>query len=143
MNETEAKPCDWSYFSDLLCCELPSSMRFRLSGDKEWRHRCEMHRRQTFFNGAEIEIMPDSLRKIVNRGDIEQLVADAESKVDDLFADEHDVLTDLLARLRSIAGLDSLEYDAPVLPLTIGRRDECLISVPHSHEFCGKPEAHR
>lgn len=84
--------------------------------------------------------------KIVSAADIEQLVADAESKIDDQGEAPTIVLEDLLFRLRVIAGLDTSSCDSlsgVLRPLVIGRRDECLISVPHSHEFCGKPEAHR
>lgn len=80
-------------------------------------------------------------------GDIEQLVADTESKIDDSGDGQYDaryLVEDLMYRLTALAGLDMTGYPAPapVYTMTIGRNDRCLITTPHTARLCGKPEAH-
>lgn len=81
----------------------------------------------------------DATTRYIPAGDIEQLVADTESK----YVDAIDFY-DLLYRLRVLAGLDTSGYPGgAVTPMAIGRTDRCLIETPHDVFFCGKLEAHR
>lgn len=128
--------CDWITGG---VCDESAVVRYR--GDESYAdgHRCAEHAKR--LDRSVVTTWP-ILPVAVSAADIEQLVADAENKLDD--GGSEDVAYDLIQRLRILAGLDVSGYPAPpMMDMTIGRRDECLISVPHSHEFCGKPEAHR
>lgn len=87
----------------------------------------------------------DATTRYLPAGDIEQLVADIENKIDPVFDDDlRSVFDDLLYRLRALAGLDTSGYPGgPVVSMLIGRTDRCLIETPHDVSFCGKLEAHR
>lgn len=90
--------------------------------------------------------VPVEVRRTVHvpAGDIEQVVADAESKREAELDDDHDVLGDLMLRLRMLAGLDTSGYTLGCeMAMFIGRADECMIVTPHDVSFCGKPAAHR
>ncbi len=79
-------------------------------------------------------------------GDLEQIIADTESKLDseDPQYNERILMEDLLCRLRILVDRDdTVSYGPIAYPMTIGRTDLCLISTPHDVQLCGKTEAHR
>lgn len=79
----------------------------------------------------------------LSAGDIEQLVADTENKIDSDQYEERSLLNDLLTRLRVLAGTPTGTPMRPAFTMTIGRIDQCLITMPHEAWVCGKAEAHR
>ncbi len=106
----------------------------------------EAYDQPTAFGGGLTGVLQIAGKQIT--GDLEQLIADTENKLDDEVEGYYapDLLEDLLIRLRMIAGLDTEGY-AVVRPImdamTIGSPDRCMIRTPHTAGLCGKTEAHR
>lgn len=130
-------------------CGLPAAYRYgwESAAKREWSGRCaghvgalspQVHREPL---GVPVEVRRTMH---VPAEDIEQVVADAESKREAGLDADHDVLGDLMLRLRTLAGLDVSGYTLGCeMAMTIGRTDECLIVTPHDVSFCGKPAAHQ
>jgi hypothetical protein len=127
-------------------CTAPATIEFRIRGGNKNRPPityCGDHWRcldVSYLDSIEPIPGPPS----VSSDDLEQVIADTENKVDWEGGHVDQVLADLLWRLRTLAGLDTSQYETGAhIPMTIGRVDRCLIDADHDAVFCGKPQAHR
>jgi len=134
--------CDMKDAPDSPCSGAITA-RYRENPGRPWGYRCAAHASALSERYVIIERISGTVR-LGPVGDIEQLVADAESKLDDEQLPDDIVLRDLLLRLRLLAGLDATAYEQRFYrSMTIGRNDECKIVTSHDARLCGKPEAHR
>lgn len=140
--------CDrWDAEPDEICGALATFTYDRAGGPDPTRtgYRCDEHAAMLSEHTCPRRI---DGRRAIPPLDVEQLVADAESQIDDVQRNPGAVLHDLLYRLRELAGLDvsgysfSAGYVSPKA-MIIGSPDRCLLTLPHSTELCGKPEGHR